>query len=108
MKTNIICIHGRYVVKTGKVFVYESNNQPVFSDEGELVDFDEYTFSEEIVDVCTGEHFGFDGIIHLIGEPIDAFTSRYDQKRGRHSRSNNRKAARRRAFKASLVDDLPF
>lgn len=108
MKTNIICIHGRYVVKTGKVFVYESNNQPVFNDLGELVDFDEYTFSEEIVDVCTGEHFGFDGIIHLIGEPVDAFTNCYNQKRGRHSRSNNKRAQCHARLMKQLNDDLPF
>jgi len=112
MKTNIICIHGMYVVKTGKTLVYENNNAVLeFDEDGNVCIPDEYTFSDEIVDIFTGIHYGFDGIIHLIGEPVDSYVSVVDKqrvKRGRHSRSNNKKAARRRAFKASFVDNLPF
>ncbi len=108
MKTNIINIQGKYVVKTGRVFVYETNNAPVFNEYGELVDYDEYAFSEEIIDVCSGEHYVFDGLLHLVGRPFDVFTERRNMnKRGRKSRSHNKQNARLQRVK-HCFDDLPF
>lgn len=112
MKTNIINIHGMYVVRTGKTLVYENNNAvPEFDEDGNFCIPDEYTFSDEIVDIFTGIHYGFDGIIHLIGKPVDSYVSVVDKqrvKRGRHSRSNNKQAQRHARSMKQLNDDLPF
>ena len=100
MRTNIINLHSMFVVKTGKVFVYRNEFE------------DEYTFSDEVVDVCTGKRYGFDKILHLIGEPCDEYVERRNAvKRGRHSRSANKKALRHQRIIESfkqLDDDLPF
>ena len=101
MKTNIINIHGRWVVKTGKVLVYESD----WLDE-------ENTYSDEIIDVCTGIRYGFDGLIHKIGNPIDSFGDKKAQqpKRGRHSKSHNKTEWRKAnpRWKRTINDELPF
>lgn len=96
MKTNIINIHGMWVVKTGRVFVYQD-------------EYDDYSYSEEIVDICTGEHYGFDRIIHLIGDPYDVFNQNAKRiKRGHHSNSANKQGARNRQLARIEDDDLPF
>lgn len=109
MKTDIINIHGMFVIKTGRIFVYQTRNEPVYDEEGVLVDFDDYSFSEEIVDVCTGEHYGFDSLIHLIGTPDDSYIDASFEnrlKRGRRSTSNNKVAMRRKQH--CEPDELPF
>lgn len=118
MKINILNINGMYVVRTGRVLVYEQGPNPVFDEEGVVVDFgDEYSFSDEVVDVITGIHYGLDGwLIHTVGTPTDTYVSGPRRnKRGRHSRSNNKKANRHRAYVEWLGNyinevnkDLPF
>lgn len=100
MKTNFINLTSRFVIETGKILVYELDSpEPVFDEEGKIEGFETYSFSKEVVDVCTGEHFGWDGsfFLHLIGTPVDTYmsaTNKQSSKRGHHSCSNNKKAQR--------------
>jgi len=89
--SNVVYIQGMWAIKTDRVFVYEDENE-------------NYLYSDEIIDVRTGEHYGFNGIIHLIGNPIDVFYEKKRVKRGHHSNSSNKQRARAR----KPFDDLPF
>lgn len=110
MKTNIFEIEGRYFAKTGKVLVYEEYF-PIFDNEDDVVDYDYlYAYDDEIVDVCTGEKYRFDGIMFFeIGNPVDAYAEHKKiNKRGRHSRSHNKQAARLARKVLPWEEDIPF
>lgn len=115
MKTGIFEIEGRYFTKTGKVLIYEEFSN-IFDDDGDIVDCDYLVgYYDEIVDVCTGEKYAYDGVLYheinntVFGDPIDAYNERRaPNKRGRHSRSNNKQAARLARKLLSWKEDLPF
>ena len=115
MKTSFINLTSMFIVETGRTLVYELDTPiAVFNKDGELEDYEEYSFSREVVDVCTGKRYGWDGswFLHLVGNPVDTYVSVVDKqrsKRGRRSCSNNKKAQRAaRIRKESGIDDLPF
>ena len=112
MKTNFVNIDGTWVIATGNVLVYETNNAPVFNEDHELIEYDDYDFADEVIDICTGTRYAYIEAIHNVGNPVDSFKGapRQNPKRGRHSKSHNKTTWRKNnpVWKRFVNDDCPF
>ena len=100
MKTDIVKIDGLFVVKTGRVLVYECQTEEEYMDP---------VYMDEVLDVCSGKLYAMEyGHIYPRGYPDDVYeTKQIVYKRGHKSNSHNKQLYRQRRIN-NPFDDLPF